>query len=69
MQILHFRVILNKQWDPLLYLTLQHKIAEFKELENPFAVNVFKEMSCILKVYTGFCDKKSTGNQSKTAQY
>ena len=67
--ILHFREFLNKQCDPLLYLTLQREIAEFNELENLTAVNISKELSSILEAYTSFCDRISTGNHGKTAQY
>ena len=59
---------LNKQCDPSLYLTVQHEIAEFNKLESPAAVNISK-LSSILKAYTSFCDKTSTGNHGKTAQY
>ena len=69
MQILRFREFLSKQCDPLLYLTLQREIAEFKELENLTAVNISRELSSILEAYTSFCDKTSTGNHGKTAQY
>ena len=69
MQILHFREFLNKQCDPLLYLTLQREIAEFNELENPTAGNISKQLSSILEAYTSFCDKISTGNHGKTAHY
>ena len=67
MQILHFREFLNKQCDPLLYLTLQREIAEFNKLENPTAVNTSKELSSELEAYKSFCDKTSTGNHGNTA--
>ena len=69
MQILHFREFLNKQCDPLLYLTFQLEIAEFNELENTTAINICKELSSSLEAYTSFCDKTSTCNHGKTAQY
>ena len=53
--MLHFKEFLNKQCDPLLYLTLQNEIAEFNELENPTAVKISKELSCILEAHKRFC--------------
>ena len=69
MQTLHFKEFLNKQCNPLLYLTLQDEIAEFNELENPTAVKISKELSCMLETHTSFCDKTSIGNHGKSAQY
>ena len=69
MQVLHFKGFLNRQCDHLLNLTLQHEISVFNELKNSIAVNISKKLSCILEAYTSFCDKASTGNHGKTAQY
>ena len=44
-------------------------MVEFNKLGNPTAKSTSKELSCILEAYTSFCDKASTDNHGKTAQY